>query len=96
LAELFGRVSECSYRILYLCWIERRPLPEIAAALGMTPAQVRFRHHRVKQKLRSLFVERTAGRSFLDRSQGDFSERKFQEKTQTTAQRGAHFCEYSL
>jgi DNA-directed RNA polymerase specialized sigma24 family protein len=61
LAELSGRVSACSYQILHLRWIEGRPLPEIAAALGLTPAQVRFRHHRVKQKFRRLFVERSNG-----------------------------------
>jgi RNA polymerase sigma-70 factor, ECF subfamily len=58
LAELSGRVSACSYQVLHLRWIEGRPLPEIAAALGLTPAQARFRHHRVKQKFRRLFVVR--------------------------------------
>jgi RNA polymerase sigma-70 factor (ECF subfamily) len=61
LAELSGRVSACSYQILRLRWIEGRPLPEIAAHLGLTPAQVRFRHHRVKQKFRRLFLERLNG-----------------------------------
>jgi RNA polymerase sigma-70 factor (ECF subfamily) len=58
LAELSGRVSACSYQLLHLRWIEGRPLPEIAAALRLRSAQVRFRHHRVKQKFRRLFVER--------------------------------------
>jgi RNA polymerase sigma-70 factor (ECF subfamily) len=80
LAELSGRVSASSYQILHLHWIEGRPLPEIAAVLGLTSDQVRFRHHRVKQKFRSLFVERTAGRSCLDRSQGDISEREVPKK----------------
>jgi RNA polymerase sigma-70 factor (ECF subfamily) len=64
MAELSGRVSASSYQILRLRWIEGRSLPEIAAALGLTPAQVRFRHHRVKQKFRRLFVERSKGTVF--------------------------------
>jgi hypothetical protein len=76
LAELSGRVSASSYQILRLRWIEGRSLPEIAAALGLTPAQVRFRHHRVKQKFRRLVVERIAARSYPDRSQGDIAERE--------------------
>jgi RNA polymerase sigma factor (sigma-70 family) len=54
LQELARRVSASSYRVFYAHWFEGRTMAEIAEALGMTPAQARFRHHRVTQKLRRL------------------------------------------
>jgi RNA polymerase sigma-70 factor (ECF subfamily) len=55
LAALRQRVSERSYRVLYLRWIEGWTTREVAVALGLTPAQVRSRDHRMKGKCRSLF-----------------------------------------
>jgi RNA polymerase sigma factor (sigma-70 family) len=43
-----------SYEVLYLRWIEGRTVPEIAVALGLTPEQVHYRHHRVMRKFRLL------------------------------------------
>lgn len=66
LAELSRQVSECSYRVLLLRSIEERAVPEVAAALGLTPEQVRLRHCRVKRDLRQLVEtqhERDAGES---------------------------------
>ncbi len=55
LARLRDEVSECSYQVLHLRWIEGLSVPEVAAALDLTPRQVWFRHHRMKQKFRALF-----------------------------------------
>ena len=55
LAVLRRRVSERSYRVLYLRWIEGWTTREVAVALGLTSAQVRSRDHRMKGKCRSLF-----------------------------------------
>ena len=52
LAELAPQVSATSFRVLYLRSIEERTVPEVASELGLTSKQVRFRHHRMKQKLR--------------------------------------------
>lgn len=54
LTQLQRRVSRRSYRVLYLRSIEGQSVAEVAAALGLTPAQVRYRHHRMKRKIRSL------------------------------------------
>ena len=57
LAGLSRRVSATSYQVLYLRRMEGRSIPEIADALDLTPEQVRFRHHRMKQKFRDLFEQ---------------------------------------
>jgi RNA polymerase sigma-70 factor, ECF subfamily len=54
LLELSGEVSQTSFQVLYQRWIEGRPTADVAAALELTPDQVRFRTHRMKQKLREL------------------------------------------
>lgn len=54
LAELQRRVCPRSYRVLYLRSIEERTVAEVADTLHLTPAQVRYRHHRMKRKIRSL------------------------------------------
>jgi RNA polymerase sigma-70 factor, ECF subfamily len=54
LAELSRQVSPTSYRVVYLRWIEGRPAAEVAAALALTPEQVRFRTCRLKRKVREL------------------------------------------
>ena len=54
LAELASQVSPASFQVLYLRWIEGLPTAEVAAALELTPQQVRFRTHRMKQKFRHL------------------------------------------
>ena len=58
LAELRRRVSPGSYRVLHLRWMEGRSVAEIAATLGLSPQQVRFRHHRMKHKFQVLFIIR--------------------------------------
>lgn len=55
LVELAGQVSQISFQVLYLRWIEGRPTAEVAAALELTPRQVRFRTCRMMRKLRALF-----------------------------------------
>ena len=55
LGELSGQVSQLSFQVLYLRWIESRPTSEIAAALELTPDQVRVRICRMKRKFRALF-----------------------------------------
>jgi RNA polymerase sigma factor (sigma-70 family) len=55
LAELRRSVSERNYAVLHLHWIEGHPVAEVAAALGLTPAQVWVREHRLKRKLQRLF-----------------------------------------
>ena len=59
-AELAPQVSVTSFRVLYLRSIKECTVREVASELGLTPEQVRFRHHRMKQKLRPL-VEVLAG-----------------------------------
>jgi RNA polymerase sigma-70 factor (ECF subfamily) len=54
LDRLSREASSRSYQVLYLRWIEGRTVPEIAMALGLTPEQVHFRHHRVMRKFRRL------------------------------------------
>jgi|SRR5271157_3914432 len=54
LQELARRISASSYRVFYAHWFEGRSMADIAEVLGMTPAQARFRHHRVTQKMRRL------------------------------------------
>ncbi len=55
LAELRARVSETSFQVVYLRWIEGWTLGEIAAYLGLTSDQARSRHHRMMRKLWMLF-----------------------------------------
>jgi RNA polymerase sigma-70 factor (ECF subfamily) len=54
LARLRQQVSARSYLALYMGSIEGRTAVEVAAALGLTPGQVRLRQHRMRQKLRVL------------------------------------------
>jgi RNA polymerase sigma-70 factor (ECF subfamily) len=54
LAALRRVLSACNYRLLHLSWVEGRTVREVAAALGLTPEQVRYRRHRLKQKARAL------------------------------------------
>jgi RNA polymerase sigma factor (sigma-70 family) len=58
LVRVRARISPCSDQILRLRWFEGLPLDEIAALLGLTPAQVRYRHHRVLRRLRALLDAR--------------------------------------
>jgi RNA polymerase sigma factor (sigma-70 family) len=55
LGELAKQMPECSYRILYMHWIEGRTMSEIAAFLNLSIEQVWARHHRAKHKFRSLY-----------------------------------------
>ena len=59
LDELSAQVSELNFQVLHQRFIDGRTSAEVADALGLTPAQVRFRLHRTKRKFRELF-ERSA------------------------------------
>jgi RNA polymerase sigma-70 factor (ECF subfamily) len=63
LKQLQQRVSTCSYRVLYLRWIEERTVREVAAVLGLTPERVRARTYRMKQQFRRLLEQYTTDRS---------------------------------
>lgn len=58
LEVLRTRVSEKSYRVVRLRWIEGRETPEIADDVNLTPDQVRYRLQRMKRKLQSLLETR--------------------------------------
>ena len=53
LAGLRHDASPLSYRVLHMRLMEDRSVAEVAAALGLTPARVRYRHHRMLRKLRT-------------------------------------------
>jgi RNA polymerase sigma-70 factor (ECF subfamily) len=55
LAKLRRRVSELSYRVLHLRWMEGFTVAEVGACLGLTPRQVWFCEYRLKRKFRCLF-----------------------------------------
>ena len=61
LLELSRNVSQTSFQALYQRWIEERSTAEVAASLGLTTDQVRFRTHRMKRRLRDM-LERASGR----------------------------------
>ena len=54
LAQLSNQVSPKSFQVVYLRWIEGWDTAEVAAALALTPSQVRFRTCRMKRKVRGL------------------------------------------
>ncbi len=58
LDELRPRVSEIAYQVVFLRWIEGKRIAEIAAALDLTPKQVRDQHQRTLIKLRKLLAKR--------------------------------------
>ena len=51
--ELRADVSELNYRVLKMRLLEGHGVPEVAAALDITLAQVRYRQHRTLKKLRA-------------------------------------------
>ena len=55
LGELEKQIPDNSHRILYMHWVEGRPMPEIAALLNLSVEQVWALHHRAKDKFRALF-----------------------------------------
>jgi RNA polymerase sigma-70 factor, ECF subfamily len=50
--DLQREVSEQSYQVMYLHYVTGLGYSEIAAQLGLTQQEVRYRHHRVKQKIK--------------------------------------------
>lgn len=56
LNELSLRTSSSSYQVFHMRWIKEQSFEEIANRLSLTPDQVRWRHHRVKQKVQELLV----------------------------------------
>ncbi len=81
LAELSIRVSPTSFQVLHLRWIEGRTTSEVAAALALTPGQVRFRTHRMKQKVRDLLQRSLIG-------DAHFHARRVDEKKTNAARNG--------
>jgi DNA-directed RNA polymerase specialized sigma24 family protein len=75
LARLAKQVSATSFQVLYLRWIEGRTFLEIADALDLMPDQVRFRHHRMKQKFRELF-ERLIEQNITEANQVQLRQKK--------------------
>ena len=63
LEELRRRVSQKSYAVLELRRIEECSVEQVAQRLGLTPEQVRARHHRTQRLFRTLFDLYT-GREF--------------------------------
>jgi RNA polymerase sigma factor (sigma-70 family) len=61
LVELSEQVSPTNFRIAYLRWIEDLPAAQVAAAVQMTPQQVRMHTHRLKRKARRLLARSMAG-----------------------------------
>jgi len=58
--ELRLQVSEKSYLVLHMRWIEERSIGEIAIALELTAAQVRLRQCRMKQRFVRLLKRHAA------------------------------------
>jgi RNA polymerase sigma factor (sigma-70 family) len=58
LTELKQAVSPRNYHVLHMRWIEERTVLEVAAALHLTPQQVRLTEHRMRSKFRNLYVAR--------------------------------------
>ncbi|MFO7907521.1 MAG: sigma-70 family RNA polymerase sigma factor [Pirellulaceae bacterium] len=56
IAHLKQEVSQVNYRLIHLRWIEGLPVEDIAIRLHLTPQQVWYRHHRIKRRLRKLFI----------------------------------------
>src|SRR5262249_9271013 len=46
--QLKRRLSACNYQILHLRLVEQRSVPEVALAMGLSPAQVWYRSHRAR------------------------------------------------
>lgn len=59
-AALARRVPATNFRLFYLHWYRGRTLTEVAGPLGLTPAQARFRHHRVTRAFRGLLAQMLA------------------------------------
>ncbi len=57
LADLQRQVSPLSYRVFHLRSIEELDVSHVASILGLTPNQVRARHHRMIEKLRNIAGE---------------------------------------
>lgn len=54
LHDLKREVSATNYRLVHFRWIEGLEVAEVAARLGLTSEQVRYRQHRVKKRLERL------------------------------------------
>jgi RNA polymerase sigma factor (sigma-70 family) len=69
LGELRAQVSELNYRVLQMRSVEQRDVAEVAAALDLTREQVRYRHHRMLQKLRARVAVYTGEHFGADRQE---------------------------
>ena len=66
--KLRQEVSDVNYRILRMRLFDDRDVKDVASELGVTPEQVRYRHHRVMRKLRTrlaVFTGEPLGRTDL-------------------------------
>jgi RNA polymerase sigma-70 factor (ECF subfamily) len=61
LKEIRGNVSQVNYRLLKRRWIEDVKVAEVAAELGLSSAQVWFREHRMRKKLRRVLAKSSGG-----------------------------------
>jgi len=66
LDELVKRISAKTFEALYQTSIEERDGSDVAADLGLTPEQVRYRRRRAKQSLRELLGCRETWSELLD------------------------------
>ena len=55
--DLERDVSEKSYQVMYLHCVKGLDYSEIAAQLDLTQQEVRYRHHRIKQKIKQLVMK---------------------------------------
>ena len=75
LSELAAQVSELNFQVLHQRFIDGRTSAEVADNLGLTPEQVRFRLHRMKQKFRDLF-DRSGVDAIPEKGPKDFKSRR--------------------
>ncbi len=57
LKEIRGNVSTVNFRLLKRRWIDSAKVSDVAAELGLSSAQVWFREHRMRKKLRRVLGE---------------------------------------
>jgi hypothetical protein len=75
--------------VLYQRFIDGRTSAQVADAMGITPEQVRFRVHRMKQKFRELF-ERS---STLHRLHGENNKSGNRQTLEFPSQQSGQLCE---
>jgi RNA polymerase sigma-70 factor, ECF subfamily len=77
LSILRPRISSTNFRMVRLRWVEGRSVSETAAALQLSPEQIRYRTYRLKKRLQPAFFVDTRGAA---RGPGDVALRRDAEK----------------